>query len=158
MAVNTANTRSRASGSMKDPGRSQRIVSVNRNSGSAKTLYSSRSKSEEEEKQEEEQEKGRGGSAAGSMKDPGRNQRPVYVNPNSGSMKSLYSTNPNSAAQPNDDKTINISDFYKADKALVTSPKTTYNSAWANPPEETLTYTLDDIWPRKPTEEAMMII
>ncbi|MBQ2959622.1 MAG: hypothetical protein IJE09_00165 [Oscillospiraceae bacterium] len=157
MAVNTTNTRSRASGSMKDPGRSQRTVSVNRNSGSIKTLYSSQPKSEEEEKQEEEQEKGRGGSAAGSMKDVSRNQRPVYVNPNSGSMKSLYSTNPNSAAQPNDDKTINISDFYKADKALVTSPKTTYNSAWAEKPEETLTYTLDDIWPRKPPEERVNI-
>ena len=134
MTRNTRTTSAKAAGSMKDVGRSGGSVTVNRNYGSTKALYSYKAK----EKEEEEKEKKNSGSAAGSMKDASRNQRDVYVNRNSGSIKSLYSENPyDREGQADADNTIDIADFYKDDKALVTSPKSIYNSTWADRPKET---------------------
>lgn len=142
----------KAAGSMKSTGRSGGSVTVNRGYGSTKAIYSSRAK----EKEEEEKEKKNSGSAAGSMKDPNRSQRDVYVNRNSGSIKSLYSENPyDREEQANADNSINIADFFKDDKALVASPKSIYNSTWADRPKETLEYTFEDLWPRKPAEERV---
>ena len=139
---------------MKSTGRSGGSVSVNRSYGSTKAVYSSKPKDEEEEKKE----KWKSGSAAGSMKDANRSGRDVYVNRNSGSIKSLYSENPDDREEQADaDNSINIADFYKNDKGLATSPKSMYNSTWADSPKETLEYTFDELWPRKAPEDRVNV-
>lgn len=122
MTRNTRTTSAKAAGSMKDVGRSGGSVTVNRNYGSTKALYSSRAK----EKEEEEKEKKNSGSAAQKSTAP------------------AFTRNDSRETRESQQHSYGGSSEVRQDKAPATSSvKSMYNSDWMSRPEDSSRYTFE---------------